>query len=517
MSVGVDARPPNIVLILADDMGFGDIGCYNPESQIPTPNIDALAQRGTRWTDMHTPSAVCTPSRYGLLTGRYAWRTHLPYGVLYGYEPALIEAGRTTLPQLLRRRGYHTACVGKWHLGMGFHTKPGETVDFSAPLPWKGEDPELEHRIDLCAPIDDGPITRGFDTFFGTAGCATAQPPFAFIDQDVFVETPTEFRSKVHFTGRPGMHARSWDHADVDPTFARRAVSRIRGFADSAQPFFLYLAASSPHEPCLEATVPPFARGQSGAGHRGDLVWLFDWMVGEVVDALRRTGQAENTLVIVTSDNGALPGDRISEVDGIEGYELYNHLSCGHWRGYKAHIWEGGHRVPFVVAPAAEDAAAEDAAAADAAGVVERAACLTDLFETLQAVTETGVVAAARSTPEDSEDLSDEVGFARWKARGPSASRCPHADRVIVHHSGFGVFSLRAGSWKYVSESAGSGGWPPPGGTFPVPGSPGQLYDLAVDPQETQNLFNSRPDHARHYQEMIDQFRAGGTTVRSES
>ncbi len=507
MSAARPGRPPNIVLILADDLGFGDIGCYNRDSRIPTPNIDALAGRGTRWTDMHTPSAVCTPSRYGLLTGRYAWRTRLPYGVLYGYEPPLIEEDRPTLPGLLRRRGYRTACIGKWHLGMRFRPKRGESVDFTAPLPWKGVDPHLERRIDLTAPIDDGPIARGFDTFFGTAGCATAQPPFAFIDQDLFVEPPTEFREKIHFTGRPGMHSPSWDHGEADPTFTRRAVSRIRRFADSGEPFFLYLAASAPHEPCLEATVPPFARGKSGAGHRGDLVWLFDWMVGEVVDALERTGLAENTMVIVTSDNGALPGDRISEVAGIDGYELYDHRSCGHWRGYKAHIWEGGHRVPFVVAPASGPAQTS-------ARVVERAACLTDLFETL------GAVAGADSVgfggpPEDSEDLSDEAGFAQWKAPGAPSSPRPRSDRVIVHHSGFGVFSLRSAAWKYVSESTGSGGWPPPSGTFPHQGSPGQLYDLRADPRETENLFDSRPEPVREYQAMVESFRAGAPTVRS--
>lgn len=500
--------PPNIVLILADDLGFGDIGCYNPDSRIPTPNIDALAGRGTLWTDMHTPSAVCTPSRYGILTGRYAWRSRLPYGVLYGYEPPLIEEDRKTFPELLRRHGYHTACIGKWHLGMSFHTKRGESVDFAAPLPWKSVDTALEKRIDFSAPIDDGPTARGFDTFFGTAGCATAQPPFAFIEQDMFVEKPSEYRERIHFTGRPGMHAPSWDHSEADPMFARRAVSEIRHSADSDKPFFLYLAASAPHEPCLEATVPAFARGRSNAGHRGDLVWLFDWMVGEVLSALERSGQAEKTMVIVTSDNGALPGDRISELEGLEGYELYDHLSCSHWRGYKAHIWEGGHRVPFIVAPA-------DCTASPGSRVVERTASLTDLYETLRSV---AAIPTDGSPPaEDSEDLSSELGFAEFKS--PAASRTPYrgADRIIVHHSGFGVFSLRCGSWKYVSESAGSGGWPPPGGTFPRSGSPGQLYDLAADPAERINLFDSRQDVVREYQAMIDRFRAGEPTVKSHT
>ena len=482
-------------------MGFGDVGCYNPASRIPTPNMDALASRGTRWTDMHTASAVCTPSRYGLLTGSYCWRGDLTHGVLYGYEPPLIGEDTRTLAQGLQDAGYQTACVGKWHLGMQFRSRPGTSVDFNAPLPWRSIDTELEQSIDFSAPVTSGPLERGFDSFFGTAGCATAQPPYAFLDGEQFVEEPTEFREKIHFTGRPGMTAPSWDHAEADPVFAGRAVDRIAELAKADQPFFLYLAASAPHEPCLEATVPEFARGQSTAGARGDLVWLFDWMVGEVVTALEKHDVAENTLLIVTSDNGALPGDRVNTLDSIEGYALYDHKSCGDLRGYKAHIWEGGHRVPFVVGPGAR--ARGGAAEGAGAGAIETTTgCLTDLFETLFAIA--GV--PGDGLVRDSVSLASHAGFADWGTTDPPGIA---ARRALIHHSGNGVFSARVQNWKLVHESEGSGGWPPPRGSGPVSGSPGQLYDLSQDPAESQNLFVERADIARELQEYLTEIRAG--------
>lgn len=504
MPPAVHGLRPNIVLILADDMGFGDLGCYNPESKIPTPNIDALADRGTRWTDMHTASAVCTPSRYGLLTGNYCWRGNLPYGVLYGYEPPLIREGTPTLATALKSAGYETSCVGKWHLGMEFRAKAGEAVDFAAPLPWKGVDTELEQKIDLTAPITGGPIERGFDSFFGTAGCATAQPPFAFIEGERFVETPNEFRGRIHFTGRPGMTARGWDHAEADPAFARRAVDEIARLSSRSGPFFLYLAASAPHEPCLEATVPHFARGKSRAGARGDLVWLFDWMVGEVVSQLRKSGVAENTLVIVTSDNGALPGDRVNERTTMEGYALYDHRSCGELRGYKAHSWEGGHRVPFVLGPAVARPPRTDASDPDedvtdlpSGGTVEgRTACLTDLFETLAAVGGAPWDGVTR----DAISLLGLPGFTGW---GAVPDERPRERRILVHHSGNGVYSARVEQWKLIYESEGSGGWPPPTGAPPARGSAGQLFDLLADPREQENLYSRMHDRSRELEEYL--------------
>jgi arylsulfatase A-like enzyme len=317
-------KEPNIIFIMADDMGYGDVSCYNPDSKIPTPNMDRLAEEGLRFTDAHSPSAVCTPTRYGVLTGRYCWRSRLKRGVLYGYEPPLIERDRLTVAGLLKKAGYNTACIGKWHLGLGFTTKAGQHIDLDRPLPWPNADRAMEEKIDFSKPIKGGPVELGFDYFYGTSGCPTCQPPYGFIENDRFVELPSVYHDRPVYTSRPGMMAPGWEHREADPTIAQKAVEYIEAQASSDKPFFLYLTSDAPHEPCVEGVVPEFARGKSHAGPRGDLVWLFDWMVGQVMEALDRTGKTEDTLLIVTSDNGALPGDRIRDESGQEIYYVYD-------------------------------------------------------------------------------------------------------------------------------------------------------------------------------------------------
>jgi arylsulfatase A len=472
---------PNIVVILADDIGYGDFGCCNPSSLIPTPATDALASRGMVFTDAHSCSSVCTPSRYGLLTGRYCWRTPLTRSVLYSYEPPLIETDRPTIASSLRNAGYATACIGKWHLGLGYRSREGRPVDFQRPLPWGDADRALEESIDFSVPLTGGPLALGFDSFFGTSGCSTCQPPYGFIDDDRFVVAPSRYVDRFPFTGRPGMTADGWRHEEADPTFARRAVAFIESQESSSRPFFLYLAASAAHEPCVDEVVPAFARGRSRAGPRGDLVWLFDWMVGEVVRALERTGRLDSTAIFVTSDNGALPGDRVVDASGTERYRTWGHASCGRWRGYKAHIWEGGHREPLVVSwpNVTEPGTTSDALVG-----------LNDLPATLAAMA--GAVLPAGAGEDSRSFLPHLLG------ERPAAVRDD-----LVHHSGAGVFSIRRGSWKLVHESPGSGGWPPPAGGSPVPGSSGQLYDLAGDPGEQDNLFFREKGIARELTELL--------------
>ena len=486
----------NIIFIMADDMGYGDVGCYNAESKIPTPHMDRVAAEGIRFHDAHSPSAVCTPSRYGVLTGRYCWRGRLKNNVLYGYEPPLIEPGRLTVAQLLKDAGYHTACIGKWHLGLGFSTKPGAHIDFGRPLPWPDADRDMEEKIDFAAPLTGGPPEIGFDYFFGTSGCSTCQPPYGFIENEHFVEPPSVYCGAPP-TSRPGMTAPSWRHKDADPTFARKAVEYIEQRAESDQPFFLYLTPSAPHEPCVTEVVPEFARGQSQAGPRGDLVWLVDWMVGQVLDALDRTGQADNTLVIVTSDNGALPGDRNrNSAKGAtameELYSTYGHKSCGDWRGYKAHIWEGGHREPLVarwpgrIAPASQS---------------DQLICLTDLIATCAAILETDL-------PEDAAEDSLNMLAALTGEAGDGPIR-----ETMIHHSCFGVFSIRKGPWKLIVETLTSGGWPPPRGAGPEPGSPGQLYPIEDDPAEQHNLWHDHPEIVADLTALLDHQKTAGRTA----
>jgi arylsulfatase A len=481
---------PNIVFIMADDMGFGDVGCFNPESKIPTPHMDRLAEQGMRFTDAHSASAVCTPSRYGVLTGRYCWRSPLKYSVLFGYEPPLIEPDRLNVASMLKKVGYQTACIGKWHLGLGYTAKPNSPIDFDRPLPWPNATREDEESIDFSQPLTGGPLALGFDYFFGTSGCATAQPPYGFIENDRFVEEPSVYRAKSRYTGRPGMTAPSWDDSEPDPTFARKAVSYIEQCATSEEPFFLYLCPSSPHEPCLDEVVPAFARGKSDAGPRGDMVWLVDWMVGEVTAALERTGQADNTFIMVTSDNGALPGDRKqgpSESRTVEAlYNTYGHKSSGDRRGYKAHIWEGGHREPLI---------------ARWPGRIEPGSCcnqlvgLNDFIATCAAITDYALPPGAA---EDSVNLLPAL-------LGQSGDQPLRED--LVHHSARGAFSIRHGRWKCIFDTRGSGGWPPPSDGPPVPGTPGQLYDLQEDPAECRNLWDEKPEVVQQLLDRLNEAR----------
>ena len=485
---------PNIVFIMADDMGYGDVGCYNPASRIPTPHMDRLAREGVRFTDAHSPSAVCTPTRYGVLTGRYCWRSALKTHVLFNYEHPLIESERLTVASLLKKHGYATACIGKWHLGLGWSAKPGTAFDFDRPLPWPGgsPDPEAEATIDFAKPIWGGPAALGFDYFFGTSGCSTAQPPYCFIENDRTVGIPS-VRKGREVGGRAGLMTPGWQHKDADPTFAKKAVGFIDRHAkvSPGKPFFLYLAPSAPHEPALWSTVPEFVKGRSQAGPRGDLVALVDWMVGQVVEALDRHGLRDNTLIIVTSDNGALPGHS-ARIDDREPWDTFGHKSCGEWRGYKAHIWEGGHREPFI---------ARWPGKIQPGAVCDEPVELTDMLATVAAILGTGL---PNDAGEDSYDILP--ALLGRKLEKPIRE-------ALIHHSVLGVFSIRQDRWKLIIGTETSGGWPPPRGEGPKPGAPGQLYDLAADPAETRNLWRDSPDVVARLTALLERYQQSGRSA----
>jgi arylsulfatase A len=467
VALAVPARsaepPPNVVLILADDMGYGDPRCYNPDSKIPTPNIDRLAREGMRFTDAHSPSGVCTPTRYGLLTGRYAWRTRLKRGVLQGYDPLLIEPGRATIASLLKARGYRTAAFGKWHLGFG-----------------------EANPVDYAKPLRPGPVTVGFDSFFGIPSSLDFVP-YVFVDDDHPTEQPTATiadsasqRDGGQGFWRGGPIAPNFRHADVLPKITERAVAFLRQ-QSSAKPFFLYFALSAPHTPWLP--LPEF-RGKSGAGPYGDFAIQADATVGRVLQALDDAKLAQNTLVIYTSDNGGhwLPSD----------IQQYGHRSNLNWRGQKSDVWEGGHRVPFLVRwPGKVRPGAR----------CDQTACLVDLFATCAAAAGAPVPSGAG---EDSFDLLPLLTGATDRPVRQS----------IVHHSGDGLFGLRAGSWKLV-EGLGSGGFSPPKTGTPTPGGPkGQLYNLTDDPAEQRNLYLEKPDEVKRLQALLDRTRSEGRTPR---
>jgi arylsulfatase A len=462
---------PNIVYIMADDMGYGDVACFNPDSKIPTPNMDRIASEGMRLTDCHSSSAVCTPSRYSVLTGRYCWRSHHKRHVIWTYHPPLIDPARMTVASLLKTQGYRTAAVGKWHVGLDWQPKdPHETNDLNAK--------EDTGWVDYHKPFLGGPLDLGFDYFFGIAG-SLDMPPYCFLENRCTVGIPDVPKKDYFPQQRLGFQTPDWDDEKVDSTFAEKAVAWLEQTVadDPDSPFFLYLTPSAPHRPCQP---PDFAKGKSDAGPRGDMVWTVDWLIGQVDDALDRLGVKDDTLLVITSDNGAQAAD----VDG----ELHGHKSCGDLRGYKTDIWEGGHRVPCI---------ARWPGQIDPGSACQTPVCLVDLLATLAEVTEQEL------PPHGGEDSVSLLPLLTGRPED-------HHRPPIVHHSVYGMFGLRDGDWK-LCDGLGSGGATPPQFAQPLPGGPsGQLYNLREDLGETRNHFLDQPDRVETMNATINEFKLRG-------
>ncbi|MDG1960408.1 MAG: arylsulfatase [Candidatus Binatia bacterium] len=460
-------QPPNIVLILADDLGYGDVGAYNPESKIPTPHIDTLASEGIRFIDAHSPSSVCTPTRYGVLTGRYAWRTPLKTMGLYEWDRPLIQEDRLTMPHLLRSKGYRTACIGKWHLGWDWPLKPGTVLD----LPNLGNGfmhrTEQANAIDFTEPIRGGPVDRGFDLYFGDD--VANFPPYAFIENDRLLAQPTAL-PQGRWHGRPGPMVPGWDFHRVMPQITRRAVRFIEQQTPETR-FFLYFSLTAPHYPIVP--LPRF-RGVSDAGRYGDFVHEVDWSVGEILEALRRRGLEEDTLVLFTSDNGATGNGAFAKPRSLA--ERTGHRANGQWRGVKGDIWEGGHRVPLIARWPGRIPEGE---------ISSQLVGLNDLFATVAEIVDFRV---PRGAGEDS------TSFLPLLFEEPDP---PGLRTELVLHSSRGAFALRSGNWKLIPGELGSGGRSPPIRRRPRRGEPrGQLYDLRADPTETRNLYYAHADEA---------------------
>ena len=431
---------PNIVYVLCDDLGYGDVHGLNPQrGKIATPHIDRLATQGMVFTDAHSSSAVCTPTRYGILTGRYNWRSKLQSGVLNGLSEPLIAADRLTVPAFLKQHGYHTDCIGKWHLGLTF-----------------GKDGKKQ---DLTKTIDDGPVTRGFDSFFGISA-SLDMPPFAYIENDHFTQAPTATKK----WGRSGPAAPDFDAADVLPALARKASETITAHAAKGEPFFLYLALTSPHTPLVPTKE---WQGKSSLGDYGDFVMETDWALGEVLAAIDKAGISDNTLLIFTSDNGCAP------YIGVDKLEAQGHFPSADRRGYKSDVWDGGHRVPFI---------ARWPGKVKASATSDQTICLTDLMATAAEIVD------ARIPDNAGEDSVSILPALLGTATGPLRE-------ATVHHSISGRFAVRQGKWK-LEFCPGSGGWTSP--KDPAAAKQGlpdvQLYDLSTDVGETKNLQAEHPE-----------------------
>ena len=482
----VAADRPNVVFILADDLGYGDVRCLNPNGKIATPNLDRLAAAGRTFTDAHSPSGVCSPTRYGLLTGRYAWRSKLKNGVLGGLSPRLIEPGRLTVAQFLKDNGYHTACVGKWHLGMDWVLKPGKSVS-----PLSIEPREQVFNVEYDKPIANGPNAVGFDYYFGISA-SLDMVPYAFIENDRVTANPTDDRDFAMMEGRPdrgrnrkGPTAPGFDAADVLPELTKKAVGYVGERAKAGGPFFLYLPLASPHTPVLPTKE---WQGKSGLNPYADFVMATDAAVGEVLAALDKHDLAKNTLVVFTSDNGCSPQAIFPEL--LKAGHNPNHV----FRGSKADVYEGGHRVPFFVRWPGK---VEPGTKSDAI------ACHTDLLATCADI-------LGKPLPHSAGE--DSVSWLPAMGVGKGAPR-----EALVVHSVNGSFAVREGKWK-LCLCPGSGGWsaPRPGKDDATKLPPVQLFDLSADIGETTNLQAKHPDVVGRLTKLAEKYAADGRSTPGE-
>jgi len=423
---------PNIIVIMCDDLGYGDVQCLNPENgKIKTPHIDKLASEGMTFTDAHSGSSVCTPTRYGLLTGRYSWRTRLQNGVVGGFAPCLIAQDRMTVAGLLKKRGYATAIIGKWHLDFQYQDpKSGKILA-------KGK----HKRAPIGATIPDGPVHRGFDYFHGNHHAGHMD---TIIENDRVIERLDEIHNL--------------------PRLTEKSVEYIQQRAKTPdQPFFLYVPLGSPHTPIVPTKE---WQGKSGLGDYGDFVMQTDATVGVISSALQKHGFRDNTLVIFTSDNGC------SKAAGIPQLRQKGHRVSAHYRGSKADSWDGGHRVPFIVRwPGTVKAGSES----------DQLITLVDMFATVSEIT--GVEAPTMG--------EDSVSFLPALSGKPIQS----SRKGVIHHSISGHFGYRQGKWKLIL-ARGSGGWSSPNEKVSKGALEAQLYDMEEDSGEKTNLYLERPEVA---------------------
>jgi arylsulfatase A-like enzyme len=486
-------KPPNILFILADDLGYGDIACYNPESKVPTPNVDKLAREGVRFTDAHSPSTVCTPTRYSILTGRMEFRTGMR-GVFTGVGgPCLIKKDRLTLPQMLREKGYSTACFGKWHIGMTFLDKAGNRIRAGGV---KGV-----RQIDYSRAIPDAPIHRGFDRFYGTVCCPTTDWLYAYIDGDRIPVPPTKLLDKSKLPRHPyandcrrGMVADNFDHEEVDLVFLDRSTKFLERHVKTSpgKPFFLYHSMQAVHLPSFAADR---FKGKTKAGPHGDFIFEMDYIVGELLKVLERLGVAENTLVMFASDNGP-------EVPTVlDMRRTHKHDGARPWRGVKRDQWEGGHRTPFIVRWPGKVKAGRTS---------DQLTSLTDVMATCAEI-------VGAKLPNDAAEDSYNMLPVLLGTQGDRPVR-----RHLLQQTISFAMSIREGKWKYLDHKGSGGNNYSRGGAWGMkqyalpdtdPDAPGQLYNLETDPGETTNLYSKHPELVRRLKAQLDAYRKSGRSA----
>ena len=443
ISIGFAASKPNIIVILADDMGYDSINALNPKNPIPSPHLDTLLKQGMNFTDAHSGSAVCTPTRYGLLTGRYCWRSRLQKSVLWTWDKPLIPRSRLTIATMLRRKGYKTACIGKWHLG------------------W--EWPKKNDKIDFTQAIKGGPTELGFDYYFGDD--VPNFPPYVYIENQHTVGLPTAEKPKKMFGGK-GPMLPGWKLENVMPDITAKSVEYINARGKDKKPFFLYFSLTAPHTPIAPSKE---FQGKSGIGPYADFLMETDWSVGQIVSALKVNGLSDNTLLIFTADNGTSPHAKLFDKLKKNNVDLQYHF-----RGNKADAFEGGHRVPFIASWPGQILAGSKSG---------EVICLNDIMATAAELTDFDF---AENEAEDSRSLLTIL-------KGKKLSKPLH--EYLVNHSINGKFAIRSGKWKLIF-CAGSGGWSGPrekralAKKLPTR----QLYNLGIDLKEKNNLIAEYPE-----------------------
>ena len=489
---GLGKKYPNVVLILADDLGYGDVKCYNAESKVETPHLDRLAREGLRMTDAHSPCTVCTPTRYSLMTGQFAFRVPRGGTVFTGAGgPSLISPDRLTLPEMLLQRGYTTACIGKWHIGMTFFDSEGKAIHQGGL--------DAVKRIDYQRAIQGGPLDHGFETFFGTACCPTTDWLYAYIEGDRINHPPTQILDRGPLPdhpyandNRPGVVADNFDLEEVDVRFLDESQTFIREHVaeNPDQPFFLYHCTQAVHLPSFPGKK---FKGKTDAGPHGDFIFELDWVVGELMQTLEDEGIADETLVIFTSDNGP----EVSSVYHMR--EDHQHDGARPWRGVKRDNWEGGHRVPFLVRWPGEIPAGTESSALT---------CLTDVLATLAEIVDFDL---PDSSAEDGQSM-----LPVWRGEQVQG-------RSYVIHQGFGgtrYLAIRRGDWKLLAHQ-GSGGNRYAGHRLlekyrlpdQDPNLPAQLYDLRSDAGETKNLYREKTAKARELEQLLRRSMEEGRSV----
>jgi len=471
----ISTGTPNIVIILSDDLGWGDVSCYQPGNTYKTPNIDRLAEEGVLFTNAHTPHAVCTPTRYSLLTGRYCWRTWCREAVLPGYAKPLIAPGRMTLASLLKQKGYTTGAFGKWHIGMEWTTlskdDPGDFPFGSQITQGSQALADISTRVDHSVPVKGGPVDVGFDSFFGTPSNCARIPVFIRNDRVI----GSLVRDKSGMIRNPELKRNS-----VDDIYVDEAIKFMESATKSEKPFFIYLALNAIHGAVL---VPDEFIGKSGVSLRTDKCLWVDKNVGRINDALDQNGLTENTIVIFTSDNGPFANHGIDLEKG--------HDASGPFKGFKTDAWEGGTRVPFIVRwPGHIQPGTNN----------NSLLCLTDMIATFAALTN-------QELPEwAGEDSFNQLPVILGKSDAPQRE-------TMITESFTGVLSIYRGPWKLIVDTKGSGGYPNYSfGAQPIAlMSPwrtdlsivGQLYNLDKDPYETTDLYEIYPNIVKELELLL--------------